>query len=157
MMRWWLDKGVDGFRMDVINLISKDKSYPDDPLIKAGKRTTSLAMVANGTKVNEYLKEMNQEVLSKYPVITVGETPEVTIEDALAYAGFESKELQMVFQFDHADIENKEDGFGKWNADRFDLIELIRQPLESCQPKCWQRFYILCKAHHTFIKVKRLE
>ncbi|MFR6671253.1 MAG: glycoside hydrolase family 13 protein [Enterococcus avium] len=144
MMRWWLDKGVDGFRMDVINLISKDKSYPDDPLIKAGKRTTSLAMVANGTKVNEYLKEMNQEVLSKYPVITVGETPEVTIEDALAYAGFESKELQMVFQFDHADIENKEDGFGKWNADRFDLIEL-KKILSKWQTglsnKAWNSLY----------------
>ncbi|MFR3286892.1 MAG: glycoside hydrolase family 13 protein [Enterococcus casseliflavus] len=144
MMRWWLDKGVDGFRMDVINLISKDKSYPDDPLIKAGKRTTSLAMVANGAKVSDYLKEMNQEVLSKYPVITVGETPEVTIDNALEYAGYESKELQMVFQFEHADIENKDDGFGKWNADRFDLIKL-KKILSKWQTglynKAWNSLY----------------
>ena len=125
IMRFWLDKGVDGFRMDVINLISKDLSFPDDPAVTAGGLDNSLAVAANGPRVHEFLREMNREVLSKYPVMTVGETPCVSVEDAALYTGFERHELQMVFQFEHMDVDASAGGAtGKWSDTRFNLVDL---------------------------------
>lgn len=126
IMNWWLAKGVDGFRMDVINLISKDAAFPDDPSVDYEKHSSSMEMVANGPNVHRYLKEMNQKVLSKSDIITVGETPGVSTKDAIRYAGFESNELQMVFQFEHAVIDDSKEGLGKWSDERFDLVELKR-------------------------------
>lgn len=126
IMNWWLDKGVDGFRMDVINLISKDAAFPDDPSVDYEKHTSSMEMVANGPNVHHYLKEMNEKVLSKADIITVGETPGVSTEDAIRYTGFHSNELQMVFQFEHAVIDDSKEGLGKWSNERFDLVELKR-------------------------------
>ncbi|MEO1768947.1 glycoside hydrolase family 13 protein [Candidatus Enterococcus ferrettii] len=126
IMNWWLDKGVDGFRMDVINLISKDAAFPDDPSVNYGKHSSSMEMVANGPNVHHYLKEMNEKVLSKADIITVGETPGVSTEDAICYTGFNSDELQMVFQFEHAVIDDSKEGLGKWSNERFDLVELKR-------------------------------
>ena len=125
IMRFWLDKGVDGFRMDVINLISKDLSFPDDPAVTAGGLDNSLAVAANGPRVHEFLREMNREVLSKYPVMTVGETPCVSVEDAALYTGFDRHELQMVFQFEHMDVDASAGGAtGKWSDNRFNLVDL---------------------------------
>ena len=125
IMRFWLDKGVDGFRMDVINLISKDLSFPDDPAVTAGGLDNSLAVAANGPRVHEFLREMNREVLSKYPVMTVGETPCVSVEDAALYTGFDRHELQMVFQFEHMDVDASAGGAtGKWSDTRFTLVDL---------------------------------
>ena len=125
IMRFWLDKGVDGFRMDVINLISKDLSFPDDPAVTAGGLDNSLAAAANGPRVHEFLREMNREVLSKYPVMTVGETPCVSVEDAALYTGFDRHELQMVFQFEHMDVDASAGGTtGKWSDTRFNLVDL---------------------------------
>ncbi len=126
LMRFWLDKGVAGFRMDVINLISKDQGFPDDPAVAAGSKENSLIMAANGPRVHEFLAEMNQKVLSHYEVLTVGETPCVTTEDGLLYAGFDRGELQMIFQFEHMDVDASPDGFGKWSDTRFDLKDLKR-------------------------------
>ena len=127
LMRFWLDKGVDGFRMDVINLISKDPAYPDDPQVAAGGGTDSITMAANGPRVHEYLAEMNREVLSHYPVITVGEAPGVTTADGLLYTGFDRGELQTLFQFEHMDVDaNPNPALGKWNDERFDLRDLKR-------------------------------
>ncbi|MBF0808743.1 alpha-glucosidase [Rothia nasimurium] len=127
LMRFWLDKGVDGFRMDVINLISKDPAYPDDPQVAAGGGTDSITMAANGPRVHEYLAEMNREVLSHYPVITVGEAPGVTAADGLLYTGFERGELQTLFQFEHMGVDaNPNPALGKWNDERFDLRDLKR-------------------------------
>lgn len=124
IMRFWLDKGVDGFRMDVINLISKDQAYTDDPAVTAGSLDNSLAMAANGPRIHEFLNEMNREVLSQYPVITVGETPCVTTADAQKYTGFDRDELQMVFQFEHMDVDASTDGYGKWSDTPFKLVDL---------------------------------
>ena len=125
IMRFWLDKGVDGFRMDVINLISKDLSFPDDPAVTAGGLDNSLAVAANGPRVHEFLREMNREVLSKYPVMTVGETPCVSVEDAALYTGFDRHELQMVFKFEHMDVDASAGGAtGKWSDTRFNLVDL---------------------------------
>lgn len=105
MMRWWLDAGVDGFRMDVINFISK----PAD--------LTSGASFVNGPHVHEYLQEMNQAVLAGREVMTVGETPGVTPAQALQYAGFDSGELNMVFTFQHMDLGLDRE-YGRWYSTR---------------------------------------
>lgn len=121
MMNWWCDKGIDGFRMDVISMISKTKDFPD------GKLKTNLygdysPYVVNGPNVHQYLKEMNQKVLSNYDLITVGETAGVTIEEAKKYASSDGTELNMVFQFEHMDLDGGETF--KWNNKKIDIVEL---------------------------------
>ena len=85
MMRWWLEKGVDGFRMDVISLISKNPAFQDGEI--HGLYGDLVPYCEHGPHVHEYLKEMNREVLSKYDIMTVGETSCVTLEEAKKYAG----------------------------------------------------------------------
>jgi oligo-1,6-glucosidase len=122
MMRWWCDKGIDGFRMDVINMISKDEELPD------GKNVNGLfgdfsPYVMNGPKVHEFLREMHDEVLSHYDLMTVGETPNVTTEEAKKYAGEETNELNMIFQFEHVEFGGE---IGKWTDKKIPLVELKR-------------------------------
>lgn len=117
IMRYWIDKGVDGFRLDVINLISKDiTKYYVDSDIKGHK------VCANGPNIHQYLQEMNQEVLSHYNLLTVGETPAVTVDDAKKYAPLDGSELSMVFQFEMMNIDGAETN--KWTDQRFDVLEL---------------------------------
>lgn len=96
-MKFWFDKGVDGFRMDVIPFISKDTTYPELPAEYNGD---FISFYANGPKLHEYLNEMNTEVLSKYDVMTVGEAPGVTTENALDFVDADRNELNMFFHFD---------------------------------------------------------
>lgn len=124
MMEWWLDKGIDGFRMDVINMISKVKGYPDGKPIPGSRYGDRLPYVMNGPHVHEYLQEMNHKVLSKYDVMTVGETPCTSVEDAQKYTGFDRDELNMVFTFEHMDVDS-DNGF-KWTDKKPDLVELKR-------------------------------
>lgn len=99
MMRFWLDKGVDGFRMDVIPFLSKDQDFPDYPEGRFG----DLTIHANGPRIHEFLQEMHREVLANYPnVITVGEGFGVSAEQANLYVGERRNELQMIYHFDHA-------------------------------------------------------
>ena len=86
MMKFWCDKGIDGFRMDVISMISKDQSFPEGRLA-AVFTEISARTVFMDQGFTEFLKEMNREVLSKYDIMTVGETSGVTIEEAQKYAG----------------------------------------------------------------------
>ncbi|EJT98285.1 alpha amylase [Dacryopinax primogenitus] len=106
-MRWWLDKGVDGLRMDVINMISKPFGLPDAPITEPGKHLQpGWQMFTNGPRVHEFLQEMHREVLSKYDLITVGETPFTHDVKTLAeYVLPKNKELQMVFTFELHDID----------------------------------------------------
>ncbi len=121
--RFWLDKGVDGFRMDVINLISKPKGLPDVPEPATAGKT--MDFVADGHRLNEFLSQMNSEVLSKYDTITVGEMPGSTTEDAIKYTGLNSHELNMVFQFEHVGLSpNPDVRLGKWNDQPVKLTEL---------------------------------
>ena len=122
LMKWWLDKGIDGFRMDVINMISKVKGYPDGKMIPGSKYGDRLPFVMNGPHVHEYLQEMNHQVLSKYDVMTVGEAPCSSVKDAQKYTGFDRDELNMVFTFEHMDVD-AENGL-KWTDKRPDLVEL---------------------------------
>jgi Glycosidases len=121
MMNWWLDKGIDGFRMDVISLISKDKRFLDG---KAGiNGYASFNTSANGPYIHEYIKEMNQKVLKGRDTITVGECSGVTLEEAKEYANEEGTELNMVFHFEHMDLDFDENG-NKWTNRKCDLREL---------------------------------
>lgn len=118
MMKWWLDKGVDGFRMDVINFISKDQNFPN------GENGDFGPYAMNGPRIHEFLKEMREVVLKEKDLITVGEMPGVTVEQGNLYTGKDREELNMVFQFEHMDIGNGE--FGKWHKNSFKLTELKR-------------------------------
>ncbi|WP_407888718.1 glycoside hydrolase family 13 protein [Levilactobacillus sp. N40-8-2] len=125
IMKFWLDKGVDGFRMDVINLISKPAGLPDAPQAPGALYGNVEPLVSDGTKLNDYLKEMNAQVLSHYDVMTVGEMPSSTPEDAIAYTGFDAHELNMVFQFQHVTLApNPDKRLGKWNDAPVKLTEL---------------------------------
>lgn len=120
MMNWWLDKGVDGFRMDVISLISKKPDLPDGPVGINGY--ASFNEPANGPHVHEYLQEMREKVLNRADTITVGECSGVTLEEAKKYARSDGKELNMVFQFEHMDVDA--DGSNKWTDKRMDLRDM---------------------------------
>ncbi|MBY0098636.1 glycoside hydrolase family 13 protein [Mesobacillus maritimus] len=130
MMKWWLDKGVDGFRMDVINFISKPEIFPEgDP--KPGKKYASGSkFYRNGPHIHDYLHEMNQQVLSAYDVMTVGEMPGVTPELARLYTEESRKELNMVFQFEHMGLDNGP--YGKWDLKPLNLVE-FKQNLTKWQ------------------------
>ena len=116
MMNWWCEKGIDGFRMDVISLISKKPGLPDG--YQAPGALYGDSGCANGPHVHEYLQEMNQKVLSHYDLMTVGECAGVTIEEAKKYANADGKELSMVFQFEHMEENGPR---GKWTDDRVQL------------------------------------
>ncbi|MFC0473873.1 alpha-glucosidase [Robertmurraya beringensis] len=120
MMNWWIDKGVDGFRMDVINLISK-AGYQDARNMEGKKYASGAEYFFNGPKIHEYLQEMNKEVLSR-GVVTVGETPGVDVEQAKLYTGSDRNELNMVFQFEHMDLDSGPGG--KWDLRPLKLKDL---------------------------------
>ncbi len=104
MMRFWLDKGVDGFRMDVISLISKRLEFEDSPVETLMHQVYNY--FSNGPRIHEFLKEMNQEVLSRYDIVTVGEGPGITKDVALDYIGKNRNELDMIFQLDLMFLDN---------------------------------------------------
>ncbi len=106
MMDWWLQKGIDGFRMDVINLISKAPGLPDAPVVTEDRYQWGGQLYVNGPRLMEFLKEMKQ-VLSRYDILTVGETPFVTTQDAIMIAGEETGVLKMVFQFEHMGLDGQ--------------------------------------------------
>lgn len=123
MMTWWLDKGIDGFRMDVINCIVKADELPDAPCPDADGYAWGGAYFVNQPQVHEYLREMNQRVLSKYDIMTVGETGGVTTGDAVQFAGEDRNELNMVFQFEHVDLLDSGPG-GKWDVKPWSLADM---------------------------------
>ena len=119
MMTRWCEKGIDGFRMDVISLISKPEGYPDAKVVGL---YGDMGICANGPKVHDYLKEMNEKVLSKFDIMTVGETAGVTLEEAKKYANTDGSELNMVFQFEHMDLDGGEKF--KWSTKPMPLVPL---------------------------------
>lgn len=104
IMRFWFDKGVDGFRMDVVPFFSKDTNFPE---IAAQTSGEFIAYYANGPRLHEYLQEMNREVLSRYDVMTVAEGPAVTTETVLQYVDEERRELNMAYHFEATDLGYK--------------------------------------------------
>lgn len=142
MMAWWLEKGVDGFRMDVISMISKVPGLPDGPKNKDALYGDFGPSVINGPHVHDYLKEMRREVLSKFDTITVGETSGVTVEEAVKYAADDESELNMVFQFEQNDLDGGE--YGKWNLKKIDLPALkavLNRWQTYLEGKAWNSLY----------------
>jgi oligo-1,6-glucosidase len=113
MMRWWLDKGIDGFRMDAVSFISKPLDFPGGNVKK---------IIPNGPRIHEFLQEMRREVLSCYDIMTVGETGGVTVDEAIQYADSGGSELDMVFQFEQVELDGGESF--KWNDRKINLVEL---------------------------------
>ncbi|MGZ5404681.1 MAG: alpha-amylase family glycosyl hydrolase, partial [Nocardioides sp.] len=115
MMRWWLDRGVDGFRMDVINMISKDASLPDGRVRPGRVFGDGGEHFLNGPRIHEFLAELRREVFGGRSgrFLTVGEMPGVTVEEALLYTDPERGEVDMVFQFEHVSLDQ---GDSKWDV-----------------------------------------
>ncbi|AQQ61353.1 MULTISPECIES: alpha,alpha-phosphotrehalase [Bacillus] len=120
MMRFWLDKGVTGFRLDVINLISKDQYFLNDE----GSTATSdgRKYYTDGPRVHEYLQEMNRNVFAGKDVITVGEMSSTTIDHCIKYSNPERNELSMTFSFHHLKVDYPNGD--KWTKAEFDFIKL---------------------------------
>ena len=145
MMRWWCDKGIDGWRMDVITMISKIQSLPDGEVMPDGYGSF-VPYVVNGPRVHEFLKEMNREVLSRYDLLTVGEAGGVTIDEAKKYAAADGSELSMVFQFEHMDAGLTEPGplVGKWGVGKASmprLREILNKWQLELEGSAWNSLY----------------
>jgi oligo-1,6-glucosidase len=125
MMRWWLDRGVDGFRMDVINFIAKPVELPDAPMAPGDLYGEALSLYANGPRLHEFLQEMHREVFAgrEDRLLTVGETPATSVAQARLLTDPARRELDMVFQFDHVELDQ---GHDKWDVLPFDLVALKR-------------------------------
>ena len=142
MMKFWCEKGIDGFRMDVISMISKDQRFPDGEM-NNGLYGDFGPYCVHGPRVHEFLQEMNHEVLSKYDIMTVGETAGVTIEEAQKYAGEDRNELNMVFQFEH--VESGCGDYGKWTTQKYDFKEfknIMIKWQERLQGKAWNSLFL---------------
>ena len=145
MMNFWVDKGIDGFRMDVISLISKPDGLPDGDVPSGGTYGNSDKAVANGPYVHDYLKEMRQKVLNRADMMTVGEASGVDISNAIKYADNDASELNMVFQFEHMGLDNNPNpALGKWYDKKVSLIDL-KENLSKWQNKlagkAWNSLY----------------
>ncbi|EWG09987.1 glycoside hydrolase family 13 protein [Cytobacillus firmus] len=128
IMRFWLDKGIDGFRMDVINLLAKQKDYRD------AANPYDLSYLGNNPGIHDYLKEMNHEVLKHYDIMTVGEIPFVTPEDGLLYVGEDRNELHTLFHFQVAD------DMPSWDMLRYKEIQ--KQWYEGLKGKGWNSQFL---------------
>jgi oligo-1,6-glucosidase len=126
-MRFWLDRGVAGFRMDVINLISKDQNFPDAPITEVGaKYQPGERFYTNGPRFHEFMHAIYETVLSKYDTLTVGEMPYITdISEVIKTVGATEKELNMMFIVDHVEVEDvKTKGESKFSMRSWKLTEL---------------------------------
>ena len=123
MMRWWLDRGVDGFRMDVINMISKDPRLPDGQPVDGGPWGDGTPFFVCGPRIHEFLHEMHERVFAgrDAALLTVGEMPMVTVDDARLFTDPARAEVDMVFQFEHVDLDH--DG-SKWRPKPLSLLDL---------------------------------
>lgn len=142
MMRWWLDKGVDGFRMDVISMISKVPGLPDGPKGEGALYGDYSPYVISGPHVHDYLREMRRKALAPYDTITVGETAGVTVQEAMKYAADDESELNMVFQFEQNDLDGGE--HSKWNLDKIylpDLKKVLNRWQTCLEGKAWNSLY----------------
>ena len=143
MMNWWCEKGIDGFRMDVISLISKPEGLPDGV---PGENGYADSGCANGPHVHEYLKEMNKKVLSHYNLITVGEASGVTLEEAKKYASADGSELNMVFQFEHVGSGPEADNrYGKWDSHKMSLPvwkKILSKWQTGLEGKAWNSLFL---------------
>ncbi|GFZ33869.1 oligo-1,6-glucosidase [Clostridium zeae] len=141
-MKFWFQKGIDGFRMDVINLISKVQGLPDGEKGENDLYGNGFPLFANGPRVHEFLQEMNREVLSKYDIMTVGEAPGVDPDTAKFYVNEDRDELNMLFQFELMDIDS---GNGKWDLRPWKLTtfkNIMVKWYEALKDKGWNSLFL---------------
>ena len=140
IMRFWLDKGINGFRMDVISVISK-RNYNDTPYKYFWETVNKV--YANGPRVHEFLKEMYENVLSHYNVMSVGEGSGIDIENAIKYVGEERKELNMVFHFDIMTMDHGPEG--KFDYRKYDFVQfkkIYRKWDERLKNNGWNSIFL---------------
>ena len=140
IMRFWLDKGINGFRMDVISVISK-RNYNDTPYKDFWETVNKV--YANGPRVHEFLKEMYENVLSHYNVMSVGEGSGIDIENAIKYVGEERKELNMVFHFDIMTMDHGPEG--KFDYRKYDFVQfkkIYRKWDERLKNNGWNSIFL---------------
>ncbi|EOD79531.1 Trehalose-6-phosphate hydrolase [Grimontia indica] len=116
IMQFWAEKGVDGFRLDVINLISKQQDFPDD------NEGDGRRFYTDGPKVHKYLQEMNKAIFQRYGVVTVGEMSSTSLEHCRQYSSLSGKELSMVFNFHHLKVDYP--CGEKWQLEPFDFLQM---------------------------------
>ena len=144
MMRWWLGRGVDGFRMDVINFISKTPGLPDAAPVPGRRYVNAFALFADGPSVHEYLAEMTRAVFGgrEGKFLTVGEMPGVTPEQARLYTDPDRAEIDMVFQFEHVLVgQNPFNKFDYTGLDRIALKRSLHRWQEALADKGWNSLY----------------
>ncbi len=125
MMHWWLKKGIDGFRMDAINLISKVPGLPDAPVTAPGRYQFPGQYVFNGPRLTEFLAGIKRQVLSQYDVFTVAETSQVTTEHAIDLTHEEHGHVNMLFQFEHMEVDvDKSSISPRWSIKPWNLLDL---------------------------------
>ncbi|MBT2554026.1 alpha-glucosidase [Arthrobacter sp. ISL-5] len=144
MMNWWLDRGVDGFRMDVINFISKEESLPDGPRADGMLYGDGGPHYICGPRIHEFLQEMHQEVFAgrDKDLLTVGEMPGVTLEDAALFTDPGRHEVDMVFQFEHVALD--QEGGNKWRPKKLlltDLKKSLGRWQEALAESGWNSLY----------------
>lgn len=143
MIKWWLDKGIDGFRIDTANNFSKVPDLPDGKIIKGYKYANGSPYFLNGPHIHDYLQEMNKKVLSKYDIMTVGETPGTTPEIAAKYVNWDRHEFNMIFHFELMDLDHHP--IIKWESREWKLTELKRifaKWHEGLKEKGWNSLYM---------------
>lgn len=141
-MRFWCDKGIDGFRMDVINCIGKDDEIPLEKPLNNGYYTNF--PYGNHPRAAQYLREMNREVLSHYDLMTVGETGGVSPEHASRYAPADGSVLSMIFQFEHVDMDSYglEDPYAEAEFDLPRFKEIMTRWQTELRGKAWNSLYL---------------
>ncbi|WP_224450369.1 glycoside hydrolase family 13 protein [Haloprofundus salilacus] len=117
---WWLEKGVDGFRLDSINLISKPEGLPDTA---EAEDPNGISVVANGPRVEEHLRALCERTHAYNDVVTIGETPDLSVDRARSYVGSETDSLSMVLNFEHVEVDRAEEGL-RWEMREWELPEL---------------------------------
>ncbi|HKJ56715.1 MAG TPA: alpha-glucosidase, partial [Nitriliruptoraceae bacterium] len=132
MLSWWLARGIDGFRMDVINLVSKTMPLRDGPLLDGGPWGDGFDLFCNGPRIHEYLNEVHREVIAPHGkvLLTVGEMPHVSVDQAIAYTDPAREEVDMVFHFEHVGVDHGPGG-------RYDPVPLDLVALKQVMDK-WQ-------------------
>jgi oligo-1,6-glucosidase len=145
MMNWWLQKSIDGFRMDVINMISKVPGLPDAPVTTGARYQFGGQYFINGPRLMEFLTEMKQKVLSRYDILTVGETPLVTTQDAIKIVNEETGALTMLFQFEHVDLdaETGADSAGTIKKMKLlDLKDVMTRWQKDLENRAWNSIFL---------------
>ncbi len=137
LMKFWLDKGVDGFRMDVIPFISKDQSFPDYP--KECEAHPEY-IYASGPRLHEYLQEMNREVLAKYDIMTVGEALGVTLDETPMFVDERREELNMIFHFDVVRLNRRGWRWIPWTLP--ELKAIYARFEKALDVNCWNSVFL---------------